>query len=282
VRRVSGGLAGASLKKTANEATLRYQAVGTHADSVHDQFDPRGPEYLSSRVHAAGPDLDHAEHLVAQALSADAWALDVGCGAGHLSFRLASRVRHIVAADASAGMLATVARECAARGLGGIETCEASAESLPFDNGRFDLVASRYSAHHWTHLGAAMLELRRVTRRGGFLLLIDALAPEEALSDTHLQAMELLRDRSHVRDRSVSEWKALLSSAGFELLEHRQWPVRIEFAAWIRRMSTPPEYVAAIRSLQRTAPAEVQRALRFEPDGSFELRAGLFWAGRGA
>jgi ubiquinone/menaquinone biosynthesis C-methylase UbiE len=255
--------------------------MATHADSVYDQFDSRGPEYLSSTVHAAGLDLDRAEQLVAQTpTDRRCSALDVGCGAGHLSFRLAALLGHIVAADPSAGMLVTVAKEAAARELTSIETREASAESLPFESARFDLVASRYSAHHWTHLESALRELHRVAKPGGFLLLIDALAPQHALSDTHFQTIELLRDRSHVRDRSALEWEALLSAAGFELLEQRQWPVRIEFASWIKRMNTPPEHVAAIRSLQRTAPAEVRQTLCYEPDGSFVLQTGLFWARR--
>jgi ubiquinone/menaquinone biosynthesis C-methylase UbiE len=254
----------------------------THADSVHDQFDPQGQAYLTSRVHAEGPDLEHAERLVMQAVPQGAAALDVGCGAGHLSFRLAPRVGRMTAVDPSEGMLATVAQEAARRGLGNLETRPGSAESLPFESACFDLVASRYSAHHWLHLEEALRELQRVAKPGGALLLIDSLAPEDALADTHLQALELLRDRSHVRNRSQPQWRTLLSAAGFELLEQRQWPTRIEFASWVERMRTPGGHVAAIRSLQCSAPAEVQRALSFETDGSFTLQTGLFWARRGA
>lgn len=257
-------------------------SMRTHADSVHDQFDPQGQVYLQSAVHAQGPDLERAEQLVQQALSHGASALDVGCGAGHLAFRLASRVGRTVAVDPSPGMLATVAQEAAARGLTRLDTRAAQAESLPFENARFDLVASRYSAHHWTHLEEGLHELHRVAKPGAALLMIDSLAPEDALTDTHLQALELLRDRSHVRNRSRREWERLLSAAGFELIERRQWPIRIEFASWVARMRTPAEHVTAIRSLQRSAPAEVQRALAFEPDGSFTLQTALFWARRPA
>jgi len=252
----------------------------THADSVQDQFDPQAQAYLASRVHAEGPDLERAEQLVIQAVSPQASALDVGCGAGHLSFRLAARVGHVVAVDPSPGMLSMVAQQAAARQLTHLSTRTGSAEALPFDVASFDLVASRYSAHHWTHLEGALEELHRVAKPGAMLLLIDTLAPEDALADTHLQAIELLRDRSHVRNRSLSQWRLLLSAVGFELLEQRQWPIRIEFASWVARMRTPAEHVAAIRSLQRSAPAEVQRAVGFEPDGSFILQTALFWARR--
>jgi ubiquinone/menaquinone biosynthesis C-methylase UbiE len=252
----------------------------THAESVHQQFDPQGQAYLTSAVHAQGPDLVYAERLVAQALPTATTALDVGCGAGHLSFRLCRLLNRVAALDPSAGMLATVAREAAARGLENLATYQASVESLPFPGETYDLVATRYSAHHWSRMEAALAEMRRVTRAGGALLLIDALAPEEALIDTHFQAMELLRDPSHVRNRSVSEWQRLLAAAGFEIVEQQQWSTRIDFASWIERMRTSSERVAAIRSLQLTAPVEVQQALALEPDGSFVLHTGLFWARR--
>lgn len=252
----------------------------THAESVHEQFDPQGQAYLSSAVHAQGPELAYAERLVAQTLPATATALDVGCGAGHLSFRLCRLLSRVVALDPSAGMLATVAREAAARGLQSLATHQGSVESLPFADETYDLVATRYSAHHWSRMDAALAQMRRVTRAGGVLLLIDSLAPEEPLIDTHLQAIELLRDRSHVRNRSPSEWQRLLAAAGFEIVEHQRWPTRIDFASWIERMRTTTERVAAIRALQLMAPLEVQQALALEPDGSFVLHTGLFWARR--
>ena len=96
--------------------------------------------------------------------------------------------------------------------------------------------------------------------------------------DTHLQCVELLRDTSHVRDRSSAEWHALLGEAGFDRIEQRTWPTRLEFTPWVQRMRTPAALLSAIRMLQSGAPAEVQRALQIEADGSFTARTGLFWA----
>jgi SAM-dependent methyltransferase len=152
-----------------------------------------------------------------------------------------------------------------------------NAESLPFADECFALVGTRYSAHHWTHLPAAVHEMSRVLQPGGHALVIDAVAPEDPLVDTHFQAMELLRDPSHVRDRSVREWRELFAGCGLTELQYRQWPVRIEFASWVARMRTPESAIAAIRALQNGAPHEVHAALGFEADGSFVLQTGLFW-----
>ncbi|HUA24303.1 MAG TPA: methyltransferase domain-containing protein [Steroidobacteraceae bacterium] len=250
----------------------------THEQTVQSQFDPRAQAYLSSAVHSAGPDLDRARELVAaQALPSDCRALDVGCGGGHLSFALAPHVGRMVALDPSAGMLAAVSQEAAAKGLSRIEVRQANAESLPFEAGTFQLVCTRYSTHHWTRLERALQEMTRVLAPGGHALIIDTLGHEDALVDTFLQSIELLRDPSHVRNRSRTEWRSLLRGAGLTELEHAHWPLRLEFASWIARMNTPADRGAVIRSLQEGAPREVAQALQIEADGSFAIQTGLFW-----
>ncbi len=249
----------------------------THEETVQSQFDPRAAAYLTSAVHSAGPDLELAKVLVAHGVPAAAQALDIGCGAGHLSFALAPHVAHLVAVDPSPSMLAAVSRTAAARQLRQIETRQGTAESLPFADGTFQLACTRYSAHHWTRIEKAVRELSRVLTPGGHALVIDTLGQEDPLVDTFMQSMELLRDPSHVRNRSQAEWRSLMQSAGLSELEHAEWPTRLDFASWVERMRTPAERVAVIRSLQDGAPREVRQALRIEADGSFTIQTGLFW-----
>lgn len=109
-----------------------------------------------------------------------------------------------------------------------------------------------------------------------------ALGAAEVLTDTYLQSIELLRDVSHVRNRSRSEWRSLLESAGLAEEEYREWPTRLEFSSWIARMRTAADRVAAIRGLQQAAPREVREALAIEADGSFTIRTGLFWLRKAA
>jgi ubiquinone/menaquinone biosynthesis C-methylase UbiE len=249
----------------------------THEQTVQSQFDPRADAYLTSAVHSAGPDLDLAKRLVAHAVPAASQALDVGCGAGHLSFALAPHLARLVALDPSPGMLAAVSKGAAARKLRQIETRQGTAESLPFADGMFQLACTRYSAHHWTRMEKAVREIARVLTPGGHALVIDTLGQEDPLVDTFMQSMELLRDPSHVRNRSRAEWHSLMQSVGLSELEHAEWPTRLDFASWVERMRTPAERVAVIRSLQDGAPQEVRHALRIEADGSFTLQTGLFW-----
>lgn len=248
----------------------------THNESVNSQFDSQANAYLSSAVHAQGDDLKAAGDYVAQHIAPTGVGLDLGCGAGHLSFALAPALAKVVAADASPGMLEVVEKAAAQRGFSHIETVQTMVESLPFADASFDVVATRYSAHHWGDVPAALSEARRVLKPGGVLLVIDVLGYENPLVDTHFQTIELLRDTSHVRDYAETEWQRMLADAGFTIEGTQAWPVRLEFSSWVERMRTPELNVQAIRALQNVAPKQVHEALHYEDEGSFTMITGLF------
>ncbi|MDT8278593.1 hypothetical protein RQ734_21270 [Roseomonas mucosa] len=102
-------------------------------------------------------------------------------------------------------------------------------------------------------------------------MFIDACSPGPALFDTHLQAVELLRDTSHVRDYTAAEWTSALAQSGFASTGMRTWRVRMDFPVWTARMRTPEEHVRAIRALQHAASAETRAHFVIEEDGSFLL-----------
>jgi SAM-dependent methyltransferase len=178
----------------------------------------------------------------------------------------------VTAYDLTPEMLAVVEREAAARELPNIATVQGMAEELPFPEAHFDCVISRYSAHHWHDVPAALREVRRVLKPGGRVLLIDTAGGETPLLDTHLQAIEILRDPSHVRDYSAREWLALFREAGFTAMLRQEWPLPIEFSGWIERQRTPPERVAAIHAVWSAAPDEVRSFFEVQQDGSFTMR----------
>jgi len=244
-------------------------APATHDASVRAQYDARAEAYLSSAVHASGADLDRMAELVG--VRPDAVALDMGCGGGHVAFRLAGLVRKVVAYDLSAPMLATVAAEAGRRGLANVVTKQGAAEVLPCPDASFDVVATRYSAHHWGDCARGLARMRRAVKPGGLALFMDVVSPGAALLDTWLQTLELLRDPSHVRNASIAEWRSLLAGVGFAVDEVTTYRLRLAFGPWIERMRTPEAHVAAIRALQERAPGEVRDYFSIEDDGSFTV-----------
>jgi SAM-dependent methyltransferase len=86
--------------------------------------------------------------------------LDLGCGDGQLSVRIAESGANVVGLDASPQMAAAASSR-------GIEVCEGNAESMPFADSEFDAVFSN-AALHWVRNHDAMLaEVRRVLKPGG-------------------------------------------------------------------------------------------------------------------
>jgi len=248
----------------------------SHDSIVRGQFGPRAAAYVESAVHAGGADL---EHIAARTRElAPRHALDLGAGGGHVSYHMAPHAGQVTACDLSEEMVGAVLAQAAAKGLGNVAGQVARAEALPFADGHFDFLACRFSAHHWQDFEAGLREARRVLAPGGHAIFIDVVAPEKARADMHLQAVELLRDTSHVRDYRQSEWIAALGRAGFVSEQSRCWRLRMDFPVWTARMRTPDDHVAAIRSLQRQAPAEVARHFGIEEDGSFHIDVAMIEA----
>jgi SAM-dependent methyltransferase len=170
-------------------------------------------------------------------------------------------------------MLAQVKRAASERGLHNIVAQQGAAEQLPFANGAFDIVLSRFSAHHWRDMEAGLREARRVLKKAGRAVFADVAAPAHPLLDTHLQTLELLRDPSHVRNYNVGEWIAALGRAGFSATGLTARKLRMEFPVWVERTKTPEPYRTALRMLQAKASQAVRDHFAIDDDGSFDLDA---------
>jgi SAM-dependent methyltransferase len=98
------------------------------------------------------------------ALAGPASVLEVGCGEGELAERLARELGvRLIAVDQSERMVElTRAR--------GIDARVADAESLPFEDGSFDVVVAAWMLYHVADLDRGLAELTRVLRPGGRLV----------------------------------------------------------------------------------------------------------------
>ena len=242
-------------------------------EAVRRQFAPVAANYATSAVHVGGPDL--RAMLDAVLLRGDERALDVGCGPGHTALAFAPRVREVVAVDLAEDMLAQGRRLAGERGIGNVVFQRGDVENLSFPAASFDLVTSRYSAHHYPHPLVALREVARVLKPDGTFLLGDVVAPDDPAADAFLNRIETLRDSSHVRDHTVAQWTNMLGANGFVVEAPGRWPLRLEFASWVTRMNTPPAAVTEIRALLDRAPSEIRAALAVEEDYSFTVQVAL-------
>ncbi|WP_343741048.1 class I SAM-dependent methyltransferase [Herbaspirillum huttiense] len=241
----------------------------SHQQVVTEQFGSTAAAYLTSSVHAQGADLQELAQIAASIPGAR--VLDLGCGGGHASFAVAPVVEKVIAYDLSEEMLNVVASAAVERGLGNLAVRQGSADRLDFPDASFDLVCTRFSAHHWRQLPQALNEVFRVLKPGGRFIVIDTAAPADVLADTYVQAIELLRDTSHVRNVSLNSWRKLLRGAGFAIASDKTWKLRLEFDSWVARMRTPQDNITAIRALWQAAPGEVKDYFALDAACSFSI-----------
>jgi SAM-dependent methyltransferase len=173
--------------------------------------------------------------LVASRMGARPWrVLEVGAGCCWASARLLNGGHQVAAVDINLdredGLFA------AAKLLddpGRLPRAEAEMDALPIEPGSFDLVLASGSLHYSPHPSRTLVELRRVTARGGSLLVLDSPVYRRR---TDGEAMVAQRMREHARRYPlatvregqssylvVGELDELFRSAGWKLELHG-WP----------------------------------------------------------
>jgi SAM-dependent methyltransferase len=189
-------------------------------------------------------------------LGPDDLVLDVAAGTGHVARRLAPQVRAVVALDATRAML----EQGRAQAPPNVLFVQGDAAALPFLDGSFDVVVTRFAVHHFEDPAVQLAEMRRVSR--GRLAVADLIAhPEAAATQNRL---ETLRDPSHTRMLGLDELTALVGTDDAEVRD-----VVRPLEPWLLQTDPAPAAAAEIR-------AALAEELRGGPPTGFrpELRDG--------
>ncbi len=174
--------------------------------------------------------------------------LDVGCGPGNVSAALARHAREVVAFDITPEMLAKARHRCKEAGLQNVRFELGRAEELPFRDGTFDAVVTRLTLHHFSDPQQVMGEMVRVTRPGGKIVVADVVSSENADEAALHNALEVLRDPSHVRMLSTSELLRVFQVAGLRVASTSIWEMQRDFEEWIR-ITNAPERVTPLYTI---------------------------------
>jgi ubiquinone/menaquinone biosynthesis C-methylase UbiE len=147
-------------------------------------------------------------------------------------------------------MLVKARERCARANLQNVDFKEGSATKLPFPEDHFDVVVTRLSIHHFQEPGAVLGETVRVIRHGGTLVVADIVSSEIGEKSALQNAIEVLRDPSHVRMYPASELASLVRGTDLQVEKQETWDQPREFEEWGRIVASP-ERVDPLRVIVR-------------------------------
>jgi SAM-dependent methyltransferase len=141
--------------------------------------------------------------------------LDVACGGGIVVCAFAPHVRHATGIDMTPAMLDR-ARQLAAEkgGIANVTWREGDVAALPWPDGAFTLVVTRFAVHHFPDPVKVMREMVRVCAPGGRIVVADTCASADATKAAQFNRLEKLRDPSHVRALPLAELEGLFRTVG--------------------------------------------------------------------
>jgi SAM-dependent methyltransferase len=176
-----------------------------------DQFTKQAEPFAAMPAHS---DAD-VVRLIREAarLGPRGRVLDVACGPGLVALALAGCAGHVTGLDLTPAMLDKARELPRQRGLDNLSWDLGRADALPYPDGSFDAVLTRFSFHHLTDPGRALAEMVRVCRPGGRVVVCDVYTttPDQA---AEYDRLERLRDPSHVRALLLGELRAMMGLAG--------------------------------------------------------------------
>ena len=149
----------------------------------------------------------------------DGWTmLDVGCGGGATLQRLLKRSKGamVYGIDISEESVAK-AKKVNADVLGKqVFVAQGSAEKLPYEDGKFDLVTAVETVYFWPNLPGCLKEVLRVLKSGGTFAIMVEVVDGDSMWTNVVEGMTAY---------SPEELKTLLDDAGFIHTEgHRMKP----------------------------------------------------------
>ena len=165
--------------------------------------------------------------------------LEVACGPGIVAEAIAPLVSELVCIDATPEMLVLAESRLEKSGQSNVTFHEAFAESLPFEAAEFDVIVTRLSFHHFNDIKAVLSEFRRVLRPQGRLVTADVISSSNKEESALHNALEQLRDPTHVHMFSRQEFLKALRFSGFEPIVEESWKQQRNFSEWARIISMP-------------------------------------------
>lgn len=194
-----------------------------HNERIVDQFNRQAATFAERHAHSDPLDL-----LVrVSGVTAEDTVLDLGCGPGLVSCAFAAVARQVTGLDLAPAMLERARARQAQLSLTNLTWINGDVAALPFADGSFSAVVTRYTFHHFLSPAAVLSEMVRVCRPGGRVVVADV-TPESGKLAAY-DHFETLRDPSHAHALSAESLKNLFVHAGLRSIETAFFALEMDF-----------------------------------------------------
>ena len=182
----------------------------THNDLIIEQFTRQATPFAEKPEHRDAAIMERL--LRFSGVRGDDTVLDVACGPGLLACAFAAVARNVTGIDLTPAMIEKAREWQHSQNRPNVTWDLGDSTALPYPDGAFSMVITRYSFHHFPDPLKAWKEMVRVCRKGGTVMVVDvALPPEKAAA---YDRFETLRDPSHARALTLTEFPEMARQVG--------------------------------------------------------------------
>jgi ubiquinone/menaquinone biosynthesis C-methylase UbiE len=143
-----------------------------------------------------------------------------------------------------------------------------SAAPLPYPDGAFSIVVSRFAFHHFLEPRTVLAEMMRVCAPSGRVLICDVVASDDPRQAATFNQMEVLRDPSHVRAMPEAELRGLFRQVGLPEPRATAYELRDELENLLRRSFPNPGDDERIRQIFRASAEDGRLGIPVRADGT--------------
>lgn len=200
---------------------------GDHARAIVEQFTLQAVPFARMPAHSRTEAMRLYQEM--SGVSADDTVLDVACGPGLTACEFAAVARNVTGIDITPAMIGQATCLQVEKGLTNLAWRVGDVSPLPFADGSFTLVFTRFSFHHFTDPAEVLSEMLRVCAPGGMVMVVDVALPADKVDAYN--RLERLRDPSHTRALTVDEFGVLAHGAGLHDIRSAFHTVELELEA---------------------------------------------------
>ena len=202
----------------------------SHQQLVRDEFSRQAEAMANAPAFSAEAIMNRFKEAIAPKKAGV--MLDLACGPGILLAGLASTMKLNVGLDLTPKMIQMARAKCLSANLTNTRFLESLAENLPFASHLFDCVVTRLTIHHFLDPLSVLRDVKRIVKPDGLLVIADLISSEDRAETQLHNALEQLRDPSHIRMLPESELLKVVTDAGFRVTSTDHWLQQRQFGEW--------------------------------------------------